>query len=163
MPRGEASLTRTDPVVGAIAGYVLANALDRHAPAGLAPARRCGVIRTTAVATRTTLLLVRYRYQLTLPGRYGDTPLIAEDARVLGFEGAPASAGWLADDAATGLLTARPTRTPSRSSPVTPSPRSSADWTRVRPEVNRRAQEYAAELHDAHRRVRRTVDRRSAA
>ena len=28
----------------------------------------------------------------------------------------------------------------------------------MRPEVNRRAQEYAAELRDAHRRVRRTVD-----
>jgi hypothetical protein len=94
VPRGEASLTRTDPVVGAIAGYVLANALDRHAPAALKPARRCGVIRTTAVAARTTLLLVRYRYQLTLPGRYGNATLIAEDARVLGFEGAPASARW---------------------------------------------------------------------
>ena len=35
VPRGEASLARTDPVVGAVAGYVLANALDRHAPAGL--------------------------------------------------------------------------------------------------------------------------------
>ena len=46
-------------------------------------ARRCGVIRTSAVTTRTTLLLVRYRYQLSLPGRYGNAVLIAEDARVL--------------------------------------------------------------------------------
>ena len=158
VPRGEASLTRTDPVVGAIAGYVLANALDRHAPAGLKPARRCGVIRTSAVTTRTTLLLVRYRYQLTLPGRYGNATLIAEDARILGFEGAPGSARWLADDAATGLLAAAPDEN------TLPEFARNAITTilcgleSVRPEVNRRAQEYAAELRDAHRRVRRTVD-----
>ena len=158
VPRGEASLTRTDPVVGAIASYVLANALDRHAPAGLKPARRCGVIRTTAVTARTTLLLVRYRYQLTLPGRYGNAMLIAEDARVLGFQGAPASARWLPDDAATGLLAAAPDEN------TLPEFARNAITTilggldAVRPEVNRRAQEYAAELRDAHRRVRRTVD-----
>lgn len=158
VPRGEASLTRTDPVVGAVAAYVLANALDRHAPAGLKPARRCGVIRTSAVTTRTTLLLVRYRYQLTLPGRYGNAALIAEDARVLGFEGAPARARWLPDDAATALLTATPDQN------TLPEFTGSAITTiltglgEVRPEVNRRAGEFAAELRDAHRRVRRTVD-----
>jgi hypothetical protein len=158
VPRGEASLTRTDPVVGAVAGYVLANALDRHAPDGLKPARRCGVIRTSAVTTRTTLLLVRYRYQLTLPGRYGNAALIAEDARVLGFEGAPARARWLPDDAATALLTATPDQN------TLPEFTGSAITTilngldEVRPEVNRRAEEFAAELRDAHRRVRRTVD-----
>jgi Helicase conserved C-terminal domain len=158
VPRGEASLTRTDPVVGAVAGYIMANALDRHAPAGLKPARRCGVIRTTAVATRTTLLLVRYRYQLTLPGRYGNAALIAEDARVLGFQGAPASARWLPDDAATSLLAAVPDQS------TIPEFARNAITTvlggldAVRPEVNRRAQEFAAELRDAHRRVRRTVD-----
>ena len=158
VPRGEASLTRTDPVVGAIAGYVLANALDRHAPAALKPARRCGVIRTTAVATRTTLLLVRYRYQLTLPGRYGNATLIAEDARVLGFEGAPASARWLADDDATGLLTAAPDENtiPEFAHNAIATILSGLDT--VRPEVNRRAQEYAAELRGGHRRVRRIVD-----
>ena len=145
-------------MVGAVAGYVLANALDRHAPAGLKPARRCGVIRTSAVTTRTTLLLVRYRYQLTLPGRYGNAALIAEDARVLGFEGAPARARWLPDDAATALLTATPDEN------TLPEFTGSAITTildglgEVRPEVNRRAEEFAAELRDAHRRVRRTVD-----
>ena len=158
VPRGEASLTRTDPVVGAVAGYVLANALDRHAPAGLRPARRCGVIRTTAIATRTTLLLVRYRYQLTLPGRYGNAALIAEDARILGFEGAPASARWLTDDAATGLLTAAPDENTIPEFARNAIAAILGGLGAVRPEVNRRAQEYAAELRDAHRRVRRTVD-----
>ncbi|MGH3252869.1 MAG: C-terminal helicase domain-containing protein, partial [Trebonia sp.] len=108
VPRGEAALTRTDPVVQAVANFVLSTALDPAAPAEFRPARRCGVIRTSAVSTRTTLLLVRYRFQLVLPGRHGEVPLIAEDARVLGFEGAPARAQWLDDAAATALLAAAP-------------------------------------------------------
>ena len=158
VPRGEASLARTDPVVGAIAGFVLANALDSRAPGKLRPARRCGVIRTAAVTIRTTLLLVRYRYQLTLPGRYGNASLIAEDARVLGFEGAPARARWLTDDAATALLTAEADK--NTLTELTGSAIASilGGIDEVRPEVNRRAQEFAGELRDAHRRVRRTVD-----
>ncbi|MCE6993281.1 DEAD/DEAH box helicase [Saccharothrix sp. S26] len=92
--RGEAALVRTDPVVGALAGYVLNSAFDEKA-SGPRPARRCGVIRTTSVQTRTTLLIVRYRFHLTLPSRSGERQLVAEDARLLAFEGAPANARWL--------------------------------------------------------------------
>ena len=152
--RGEAALTRTDPVVAAVANFVLTNALDRTVPDSLRPARRCGVIRTSAVAARTTLLLVRYRFQLTLPGRYGDLPLIAEDARVLGFTGAPARAAWLDDDAALTLLRAEPdelTDTEFARSAIT---RILDGLPDVTPHVNQRAGEFAAELRDAHRRVR---------
>ena len=96
VPRGEAALTRTDPIVGAVAHFVLSAALDKDMPGRYRPARRCGVIRTSAVTRRTTLLLVRYRFQLILPGRHGDRPLIAEDARVLGFEGPPQRPGLAA-------------------------------------------------------------------
>ena len=77
---------------------------------------------------------------------------------MLGFEGAPARARWLPDDAATALLTATPDQN------TLPEFTGSAITTilaglgEVRPEVNRRAGEFAAELRDAHRRVRRTVD-----
>jgi superfamily II DNA or RNA helicase len=101
--RGEAALVRTDPVVGALAGYVLNSALD-HNVAGPRPARRCGVIRTKGVQTRTTLLVVRYRFHLTLPSRSGERQLIAEDARLLAFEGATATANWLTADNARALL-----------------------------------------------------------
>ncbi|HEX7164756.1 MAG TPA: C-terminal helicase domain-containing protein, partial [Trebonia sp.] len=152
--RGEAALTRTDPVVAAVANFVLTNALDRNVPDNLRPARRCGVIRTSAVTTRTTLLLVRYRFQLTLPGRYGDLPLIAEDARVLGFAGAPARAAWLADDAALPLVQSEPdelTDTEFARSAIT---RIIDGLPDVTPHVNQRAGEFAAELDNAHRRVR---------
>ncbi|WP_116040789.1 DEAD/DEAH box helicase [Amycolatopsis palatopharyngis] len=101
--RGEAALVRTDPVVGALAGYVLNAALDGKA-VGPRPARRCGVIRTRSVDTRTTLLLVRYRFHLTLPSRVGERQLVAEDARLLAFQGSPSNATWLPAEDALALL-----------------------------------------------------------
>lgn len=106
--RGEAALVRTDPAIGAIASYVLDSALDANTP-GPRPARRCGVVTTDAVATRTTVLLVRYRFHLTLPSRTGERQVVAEDARLLAYEGMPSRARWLDDDAATALLAARAT------------------------------------------------------
>lgn len=101
--RGEAALVRTDPVVGALAGYILNAALETRSD-GPRPARRCGVIRTRAVGSRTTLLLVRYRFHLTLPSRSGERQLVAEDARLLAFEGSPANGVWLPAEDALKLL-----------------------------------------------------------
>ncbi|THA47294.1 helicase-related protein [Streptomyces sp. A1136] len=106
--RGEAALVRTDPVVGALAAHVLNAALDTQAD-GARPARRCGVITTDAVTTRTTLLLVRYRFHLTLPSRTGDKQLVAEDARLLAFQGSPKNAAWLPPEEAIALLDATAT------------------------------------------------------
>jgi hypothetical protein len=107
--RGEAVLARTDPAVQAIARYVLESALDPAVPAKERPARRAGVLRTSDVTTRTTLLLVRFRFQLTLPSADGTQQRIAEDARILAFEGAPHRANWLGNTHAEQLLTATPT------------------------------------------------------
>ncbi|MCK0439972.1 DEAD/DEAH box helicase [Gordonia alkaliphila] len=106
--RGEAVLNRTDPSVEAIAHYVLESALDSALDPALRPARRCAVIRTATVSTRTTLLVVRYRFHLELPSRSGTRELIAEDVATLAFEGAPAQARWLDDATAAGLLAATP-------------------------------------------------------
>ncbi|MGW4456224.1 helicase-related protein [Streptomyces albidoflavus] len=106
--RGEAALVRTDPAIGVVASYVLDSALDAKA-LGPRPARRCGVVTTDAVSVRTTLLLVRYRFHLTLPSRSGERQVVAEDARLLAYEGLPQRARWLDDDAAAALLGARAT------------------------------------------------------
>ncbi|WP_217253906.1 DEAD/DEAH box helicase [Streptomyces sp. AC602_WCS936] len=103
--RGEVALVRTDPVVGALASHVLNSALDTEAD-GARPARRCGVVTTDAVSTSTTLLLVRYRFHLTLPSRSGEKQLVAEDARLLAFEGSPKNAVWLPQERAAALLAA---------------------------------------------------------
>lgn len=151
--RGEAALVRTDPVVGALASHVLNAALDTQAE-GARPARRCGVITTDAVSTRTTLLLVRYRFHLTLPSRSGERQLVAEDARLVAFEGAPRSAVWLPPERAVGLLDAT-------ASGNTDPHFGERTMTRILdqlPDVNGYLETYgdelAAELDAAHRRVR---------
>jgi superfamily II DNA or RNA helicase len=98
---GEHVLLRTDPAVRALARYVLETALDDTADG---PARRCGAIRTAAVAYATTLLLVRFRFQLTLPGRVQPRTMIAEDARLLAYR----RGEWLADNEIAALLRAQP-------------------------------------------------------
>ena len=107
--RGEAVLHRTDPTVAAVANYVVEAALDQTLPDQLRPARRCAAVRTAAVSTRTTLLLVRYRFHLTLPSRAGERTVVAEDARLLAFEGSPASARWLGDSDVEAVSQARAT------------------------------------------------------
>ncbi|NYI03820.1 DEAD/DEAH box helicase [Allostreptomyces psammosilenae] len=152
--RGEAALVRTDPAIGAIAAYVLDSALDANT-SGPRPARRCGVVTTDAVTTRTTLLLVRYRFHLTLPSRTGERQLVAEDARLLAFEGVPSRAHWLDDDAATALLAARATAN-------THEQLARNQITRTLdglPELSAHLTDYgtrlAAELDASHRRVRK--------
>ncbi|MFE5033183.1 DEAD/DEAH box helicase [Streptomyces sp. NPDC056683] len=152
--RGEAALVRTDPAIGAVASYVLDSALDANTP-GPRPARRCGVVTTDAVTIRTTLLLVRYRFHLTLPSRKGDQQLVAEDARLLAYEGLPSRARWLDDDAAAALLSAR-------ASANTHEQRARNQITRdleALPDLAEHLSQYgtllAAELDASHRRVRR--------
>lgn len=151
--RGEAALVRTDPVVGVLAGHVLNAALDDQAD-GPRPARRCGVIRSTRVDIRTTLLLVRYRFQLALPSRTGTRQLIAEDARLLAFRGAPGDARWLPSEETVTLLdltadeNTDPTfaeRTMNRVLDALPA---------VGPHLATYGNELAAELLASHRRVR---------
>ncbi|MFI9076772.1 DEAD/DEAH box helicase [Streptomyces sioyaensis] len=152
--RGEAALVRTDPAIAAVASYVLDSALDVNAQ-GPRPARRCGVITTDAVTIRTTLLLVRYRFHLTLPSRKGDQQLVAEDARLLAYEGLPSRARWLDDDAAAALLAAR-------ASANTHEQRAHNQIARDLdglPDLSAHLTEYgtrlAAELDASHRRVRK--------
>jgi superfamily II DNA or RNA helicase len=108
VPRHEAHLSRTDPEVTALAQYVLDTALDASGDPRDRPARRCGVIRTAAVARRTTLLLARYRLNLTLPSRDGDRAIIAEESRALAFRGSAGSPQWLANDEVAELVAAVP-------------------------------------------------------
>ncbi|MEV0661718.1 DEAD/DEAH box helicase [Actinomadura luteofluorescens] len=151
--RGEAALVRTDPVVGALAGHLLNAALDSQTD-GPRPARRCGVIRTRAVTTRTTLLLVRYRFHLTLPSRVGERQLVAEDARLLAFEGSPADAAWLPPEDAVHLLHA----TADENTDPTFGERTMRRVLDALPDATDHLHEYgdrlAAELRDSHRRVR---------
>ncbi|MEU5837425.1 DEAD/DEAH box helicase [Streptomyces diacarni] len=111
--RGEQALFRTDPAVRALSRYLLDSAVDTSLPAAERPARRLGVIRTEAVDRRTVLLLARYRFRLTLPGRGSrrDRELVAEDAQLIAWRTSEdGGREWLTDEETAQLLRARPDR-----------------------------------------------------
>jgi superfamily II DNA or RNA helicase len=109
-PPGDPVLTRTDAVVEGLARYTFDAALDPLLPSDFRPARRAAVIRTRSVSTVSTLLVVRYRIELVLPGRRRTVTQIAEDAQLLAYtlddHDRPQ---WLSDDGAGELLNAQPT------------------------------------------------------
>ncbi|NYH50446.1 superfamily II DNA or RNA helicase [Nocardiopsis arvandica] len=157
VPRGESALVRTDPVVGALASHVLDAALD-SGTAGPRPARRCGVVRTDAVITRTTLLLVRYRFHLTLPSRHGTRQLVAEDARLLAFTGSPDKAEWLGQSEAIALLDAQATENTAPTMGENTMRRVLDALPSTTDHLDAYGDELAADLADSHRRVRIASD-----
>ncbi|UTA52536.1 hypothetical protein MSS93_17045 (plasmid) [Deinococcus radiodurans] len=137
-----------------LASTVLGQALDAPLEAA---AKRVGVIRTSKVATQTTLLLLRHRFHLT--GRKGNRTwqTLAEELDLLAYAGrAPADGkgGWLDAEATRALLALTPE---GNLDPVQKEDR----LTRVLADVQgldgplmARAQERAAALLEAHERVR---------
>jgi hypothetical protein len=105
---GSTYLTRTHPFVETLATYVLEGALDPDL--GIErTAARCGAIRTSAVAELTTLLLVRYRFDVTIRRRNrADYSQLAEDVVLHAFSGLPMTPTWLTDEATESLLAAMP-------------------------------------------------------
>lgn len=148
---GEIYLNRTHPLVEGLATYVMDTALD---PLGHSMARRCGVVRTSRVQRRTTLLLVRFRYHILIRRDEHETPLLAEDCQVLAFAGAPQSATWLDDDTAEALLDVTPE--------ANITPQQASDFVRrvidgfaaLQPHLEQAAIARGNALLEAHRRVR---------
>ncbi|MBK0376089.1 DEAD/DEAH box helicase [Streptomyces sp. RB110-1] len=155
--RGEAALVRTDPVVGAVAAHVLNTALDAKAP-GRRPARRCGVVSTAAVTAPTTLLLLRYRFHLTLPSRQGTRRIVAEDARLLAYEGSAKNPRWLPEDEALALLTAKAAESTDDYFQERTMSRTLGQLGAVQDHMDAYGDRLAGELHESHRRVRRASD-----
>jgi hypothetical protein len=105
---GSTYLTRTHPYVETLATYILDGALDPDLGIERAAAR-CGVIRTDAVSALTTLLLVRYRFDVTIRRRgSADFSQLAEDVALHAFSGLPSAPEWLEDETTEALLAATP-------------------------------------------------------
>jgi superfamily II DNA or RNA helicase len=105
-PDGGDLVVRTHPVAAGLARFVLESALD---PAIPGPGRRCGVVRTRDVATRTVLLLVRFRFHLQSTGPGGKPiELLAEDLTTLGFTGTPTEPAWLPPETTDAVLASTP-------------------------------------------------------
>ncbi len=145
-------LTRTHPVVQALGSWVLDTSLD---PKAGGVARRCGALRTNAVARRTTLLLVRFRFHVvTEKGRDERRELLAEEAALLAFAGAPASADWLDPAAAEALLDAVPSGNLDAGLARDAITKIVDDLPALASQLTAAARDRAAVLHAAHERVR---------
>ncbi len=158
---GQVYLSRTHPLVEGLAGYVAGTSLD---PALLGVARRAGVMRTDAVRRRTTLLLLRCRYHILEIPRDG-TPedakaLLAEDCRLVAFEGAPEAASWLPATSAEALLDAEPRGNIDPDQAASFARKVVESYQHLRPAVEQAAVDRGRDILDAHVRVRRAARRK---
>jgi superfamily II DNA or RNA helicase len=156
VPVGEPLLTRTDSTVDAIARYVLDAALDPLLPDVVRPARRAAVIRTTAVSTVTTLLVVRFRVELVVPGSRRTVTQVAEDAQFLGLTASGENVTWLDAAETDRLLLARPTSNVHDDLAKVQLQRALNRLPALQEHLVGRGERIASEAVDAHRAVRRS-------
>ena len=153
VPEKTKYLSRTHQFVEALATHVLDTSLD---PVGKEKvvARRCGAVYTDAVQLRTTLLLLRLRFNLQTRGADIDRHLLSEECQLLAFAGAPEKARWLDQDQARALLKAEPRGniTPDRAGGFVQ--KVGDGFQAIKPTLDDLAKTRADELLDAHRRVR---------
>ncbi len=109
LPAGphEHVLVRTDPAVRALARYVVETAFEPD-PGTRPVVQRCGVTWTGRVTVRTVLLLVRYRFLLTLPGVDGPRTVVVEEARIRGYRAGAHGREWLTDAETAALVDTPP-------------------------------------------------------
>jgi superfamily II DNA or RNA helicase/ribosomal protein S17E len=147
----EIYLNRTHPFVETLATYLVDTALDSVTP-GIA--KRAGAIRTDAVKTRTTILLVRFRYDLTTHFKESQGSRLVEECALLAYEGAPDSAKWLDNNVAERLLNAEPK--------VNIYPEQATNFIQkivdnidiLKFDIHKEAEKRAQDIIDAHQRVR---------
>lgn len=108
IPAGHSVLTRTDATVDALSRYVLDAALDSRLDPAARPARRAGVMRTQEVSKVTTLLMVRHRLEITIPGAAGTVTQVAEEAKFLAFTASGDALTWLPQAEVDALLSVTP-------------------------------------------------------
>jgi len=149
-PEGSLYVGRNHPFVSALARHLMEEALAGKPGA---VASRCGVMRTSRVGKRTTLLLLRCRYTLTTPDA-GD--LLAEEVLPLAFTGSPQDGvSWLPREEAMALL-----REAAPEENVAPQARTEAleralAWCEdLKGEIKRILEERARVLQASHKRVR---------
>jgi superfamily II DNA or RNA helicase len=150
-------LTRSHPFVESLSTYVLTTALDGLSDGAAA---RAAVTRTAAVARRTTLLVVRYRFDVMSVHGENARVLLAEDADVVAFEGAPSDPVWLDPVAIPGLLAAVPMGEVAGEQAASFLQRVLDERAALTSALNGFAEARAAELLATHRRVRTESGRR---
>jgi superfamily II DNA or RNA helicase len=152
---GAILLGRTHPIVEGLAAHVLETALDADLEG---PGKRCGVISTNDVKTRTTVMLLRLRFHIVNKDRSGvERPLLAEDVALVGFTGSAKKAKWLAEEDLEPLLAAKPHADLPVESRRSHMHRILDDAEALQEHLREIATARADELLKAHRRVRKAA------
>jgi superfamily II DNA or RNA helicase len=151
-------LTRTHPAVSGLAAHVLDSALD---PLRDGPATRAGVMRTKAVSALTTVLVLRYRFDLHLTGAGGQ--LLAEQAAVVAYTGTGDNPTWLDDTAVAALLDAAPSANVNEYQAKEFFETAVGTLPALSETLDQFADTAAATLLDSHNRVRAAVKARTGA
>jgi SNF2 family DNA or RNA helicase len=146
------ALTRTAPQVEALASHVLDTALDSRAEGRVAS--RSGAIRTDAVSKRTSLFLLRFRFDLVARSGNEDRTQLAEDVGLLAFEGSSEDPTWLGPEQAEALLETQPTGNVTGQQASELVAKVVEGIPQMQPRIDNEARRRGDELLEAHERVR---------
>ncbi|MFB6285286.1 MAG: helicase-related protein [Candidatus Bipolaricaulia bacterium] len=162
-PEAVTPIGRNHPLVAGLAEHLLETAIESQPSADgegstsdQPAAARSGVIRTEAVAKRTTLWVLRLRYLLEEKRDEPTTPMLAEEVVVRGVRGRPGNLEWLDEDETLDLLAEA---TPA----ANVSPQERSDFLQeaidghsdLEDDFRDLLKERAKRLEEAHRRVRK--------
>ncbi len=147
-------LHRTHPIIESLAGYMLDTALDSSMHG---VAHRAGAIRTRAIAQRTTLLLIRFRFDLIQRQENAEFSQLAEECSVVAFAGSPSTAEWLDESKTQDLLVAEPQGNVLPELAREQVSKVVESFDLLRPKIEQEAQKRALELLNAHQRLRQAA------
>ncbi len=151
VPEDAVYIGRSHRLIEALGEYIIDQAFY---PSGQRPAAsRCGVIRTDAVARRTTLMQLRLRFLMYERG--DDTPTLAEETLVYGYCGSPPNIEALESTEVAMLMEgATPTGNISAEMKAEVLTDAVAAWDGLQPEIETLLTERAERLTESHRRIR---------
>ncbi|OQB05878.1 MAG: ATP-dependent RNA helicase DbpA [Candidatus Cloacimonetes bacterium ADurb.Bin211] len=150
--QNEIYVTRTHPIVEGLSNLLITAAIDDNNR--FAVAKRCGVFRTSAIQTKTVLLLLRYRFHLI---QYYENQIhrsLVEDSQILAFTGPPEEPHWLNEQEFSILLDSRPTANVLGELSYDQINKILEKYPIIQPRLEEFAENRAKELLESHLRVR---------
>ena len=160
-PTGAVCVTRSHPLVAALADFVAESALETG---DATLAARCAAFFTGGVSVRTTLYLLRARYQIVVERRgksaaaAGERSLMAEECLGVAVEGASGGLRALAEDTALSLLSLEADKNMADGQKTMLIRQAVAALEPLAPEFDALVRRRADELLADHRRVREAAE-----
>lgn len=154
-PEGYSYIGRNHPFVENLCQQVMANTINQTGKR----AARAAVIRTDAVAIKTTILLFRVRN--VIEERRKDHQLVAEEVLLWGYRGSATVQDFLAPDEAKALLLdARPTTNRSPQANAATLEQELGQLEKLKEDFDQVAEQRAKHLVEAHERFGKFVEKR---